>query len=232
MASLALAGVARWAFSCLFVHSKYGRYSWYFVPVFMLRLLITPYVIHRTYRLVSTLRWRLATPVGVGALLLGCLGHTYRLDLDPWRAQLNRWSSDEEPMDWEMASYEGTEWMNANLPGDAVIGSGDAGVLGYFSTRRVENIDGLANSVEFFQAQVDGRAGEWVQAAGIDYLANVVFPRQVSGCAFMARRMWQGRNRLPGTCEIVHEGAVFGEPARRFRLWSFTPIARPPNTVQ
>jgi hypothetical protein len=39
-----------------------------------------------------------------------------------------------------------SEWMKTNLPPNAVVGSWNAGIFGYFSNRQVINLDGLINN--------------------------------------------------------------------------------------
>ena len=58
-----------------------------------------------------------------------------------------------------MANRDAGEWIDANLPADAVLASWDAGVVGYYARRPVINLDGVANSVEYYDAgrERDGR---------------------------------------------------------------------------
>lgn len=61
-------------------------------------------------------------------------------------------------------------WIRATLPGDAVLGARDAGKLGYFSDRRVVNLDGLANDDRFFRAIRERTEAEYLAASPIRYL--------------------------------------------------------------
>jgi hypothetical protein len=71
------------------------------------------------------------------------------------------------------------EWANANLPAGSVIGSFDAGVLGYFSDFPVVNLDGLVNSFEWRDARREGTAATAaiLERAGVTHLANQGDPR-------------------------------------------------------
>ncbi|MBI4068145.1 glycosyltransferase family 39 protein [Candidatus Kaiserbacteria bacterium] len=66
---------------------------------------------------------------------------------------------------------ETTEWMNANLPADALLGAFNSGIQGYFSTHRVVNLDGLVNNEALAALQ---RKDVWgyMQDEGIEYLAD------------------------------------------------------------
>jgi hypothetical protein len=65
--------------------------------------------------------------------------------------------------------------INGETPTDAVIGSWDAGYIGYFSERRVVNLDGLVNDYAFAETLAAGEPAlpGYVWTAGIRYLANV-----------------------------------------------------------
>lgn len=54
-----------------------------------------------------------------------------------------------QPGGWNYALLLGARWADKNLPPDATIWSGSAGILGYFSGRTVTNTDGLINSYDF-----------------------------------------------------------------------------------
>ena len=43
-------------------------------------------------------------------------------------------------------SVAAAEWINTNLPKDAVVGTFNSGVETYFSERRIVNLDGLVNN--------------------------------------------------------------------------------------
>ena len=52
----------------------------------------------------------------------------------------------------ELANRDAGVWIDANLSADTVLASWDAGVVGYFSHRPMVNLDGVANSNEYYQA--------------------------------------------------------------------------------
>ncbi|MCX7620401.1 MAG: hypothetical protein N2037_06100 [Acidimicrobiales bacterium] len=74
----------------------------------------------------------------------------------------------------QQANRAAGEWAKANLPGDAVIASWDAGVFGYFSHLRVVNLDGVVNSYDWYQATKRGPAAvaQFLACDGVAYLAN------------------------------------------------------------
>jgi hypothetical protein len=53
----------------------------------------------------------------------------------------------------------------------SLIGSTGGGVLGYFTQgRTIVNLDGLINSYEYYQLMQEGRASEYLDEIGLDYL--------------------------------------------------------------
>jgi hypothetical protein len=61
-------------------------------------------------------------------------------------------------------------WVREHLPPDAVLGARDAGKLGWFSGRRVVNLDGLINDQRMVEAIRDGEEARYVFDSPIDYL--------------------------------------------------------------
>ena len=113
----------------------------------------------------------------------------------------------------------GTVVMDRLLPEDSVIGSWDAGVVGYFSHFPVVNLDGLANSYDYMRARVEGIQTTFWRRYGITHFANG---------EYVKRRL---RSKLLDDRLILFEGpshpGLSGE--FRFRLWSHEP---PPGALQ
>jgi hypothetical protein len=70
------------------------------------------------------------------------------------------------------------QWMDENLPPNAVVASHDAGVLGYFTRLPVVNLDGLVNSRSFLDDYLKkGKKKEYLYDAGITHLADIDCPK-------------------------------------------------------
>ncbi|MCU1370340.1 MAG: hypothetical protein JWO77_1534 [Ilumatobacteraceae bacterium] len=82
--------------------------------------------------------------------------------------------TDREQVSAQIGDRAAGEWIDANLPADAVVGSFDAGALGYFAGRPVINLDGLVNSYEWNEARDQGTeaTAAFLRDAGITHLAN------------------------------------------------------------
>jgi hypothetical protein len=72
----------------------------------------------------------------------------------------------------QLANRDAGEWIDANLPADAVLASWDAGVLGYFAERPVVNLDGVVNSKAFVDARDAGELGPFLAERGVGFVAN------------------------------------------------------------
>ncbi len=49
---------------------------------------------------------------------------------------------------WHVVAYDAARWIRASTPAAAVLAMKDAGIVGYFSERRVVNLDGVVNDLE------------------------------------------------------------------------------------
>jgi hypothetical protein len=72
----------------------------------------------------------------------------------------------------QLADRDAGVWIDAHLPADAVLASWDAGVVGYFSHRRVVNVDGVVNSHAWHDAVVAGTAGAVLRCEGVGWVVN------------------------------------------------------------
>lgn len=73
-------------------------------------------------------------------------------------------------------SREVARWMSQNIPPEATIGVWNAGFVGYFSGRRVVNLDGLINGRTLYEYLSNG-PGVWqyIEDQGIDYISDYYF---------------------------------------------------------
>ncbi len=73
------------------------------------------------------------------------------------------------------ANRAAAEWISEHLPEDTVLGSWDAGVLGYFCRQKVINLDGFVNSADYLRvlrAQDANIRQAWLRERGLSYLVN------------------------------------------------------------
>ena len=222
---LAAGHLAKFAQTVLTVHPFWGRYTWYFVPAYLLMTLIIPvrcYVaVHFIRRFIRPRSPRAANIVSAGIVVVGVAFLLTKADFtEPF--QFVDQASESTKREWEITSHMGTQVMDRVLPGDSVIGSWDAGAIGYFSRFPVVNVDGLVNSYDFYrarnrypywQARKEVTEDVFYQNYGITRFANV------AGGDLNVKRGFALDN-------VMFEGALFPESdvsGLRFKLWSYSP---------
>ena len=184
---LAAGHLGKFAQSVLTVHSVFAGYSWYFIPAYLMMALIIPLRVYVAIYLIRRLaggRWpRAARILSAAAALAGLGWLAAGADFGEPFEYVDRHSASVE-IEWELASYAGALTLNRALPEGSVVGSWDAGVIGYFSRFPVVNLDGLVNSYDYYQtAQSDigrywqhngpGNPHPLRQEFGLTHFANV-----------------------------------------------------------
>ena len=152
---LGVGHIAKFVQTVLTVHPRLGHFSWQYVPAYLLAALIIPvrccvvmYLIRRTIGS----RWaRTARLLSLSVVVGGVAAVLAKADFaEPFRF-VDR-SGDSDVRRFAPAIYMGAQVANRILPEGSVIGSWDAGLVGYFSRFPVVNLDGLANSYDYFHA--------------------------------------------------------------------------------
>jgi hypothetical protein len=72
----------------------------------------------------------------------------------------------------QLANRDAGLWISDELDGDAVLGSWDAGVVGYFTDQPIINLDGVVNSFEWLDARRNGTTREFLRREGLGYTVN------------------------------------------------------------
>jgi hypothetical protein len=85
---------------------------------------------------------------------------------------INQWQSTARLNFSREPIYAAAQWVGANVPADAVVGSWNAGMISYLSGRQVINLDGLVNSWDFYQVKQHDLCDYW-QETGMTYLVDV-----------------------------------------------------------
>ena len=179
--SLAAGHLAKFAQSVLTMHPVTGSYGWYFVPAYLMMALIVPLrffiVIYCIRHVVGQQSRRMAELLSLGVVIVGAV-FLFRAEgvMEPFK-----WIDDRVEhleYEWEVASYAGTRIMNRLLPDGSVVGSTDAGVIGYFSRFPVVHLGGMVNSYDFFRQGLmwwsysDRR--DYFRETGITHYANLM----------------------------------------------------------
>ena len=193
--SLAAGHLAKFAQTVLTTHPFIqGHFSWYFVPAYLMMALVVPiayYIAVYCIRHFVAPMWHIAANILItGVVIVGTVFLLITAFLltdvgfgQPFRFVDRASDATTNPDEWAAAIYGGTLVTNRLLPEGSVIGSWDAGVIGYFSRHPVVNLDGLVNSYDYYHATnviTDGYAyskdGEFkplYRELGITHFANL-----------------------------------------------------------
>ena len=174
---LAVGHLAKFAQTVLTVHPYWGSDPWYFVPAYLLMTLMIPV---RCYvagcfirRFLDSRAPRAANFLSAGIVVVGAAFLFTGADFTgPFRF-VDRLGESTSHRDMNVTSYMGVQVMDRVLPEDSVVGSRDAGVIGYFSRFPVVNLDGVVNSYCYLRAQKEGTEAAFYQRYGITRFANV-----------------------------------------------------------
>ena len=162
--SLAAGHLAKFAQTVLTIHPSLGPWPWYFVPAYLMTVLIVPvrcYVaIYFIRRFIGSKSQHAANILSLGIVLAGAAFLFIKADFtDPFQRVEATSASTGTDDKWTEAVYGGTQLMNYVLPEDSVVGTREAGIIGYFSRFPVVNLDGLVNSYDYFHARNRARDG-------------------------------------------------------------------------
>ena len=178
---LAAGHLAKFAYSVLFVHPDFGKFAWYYVPAYLMEALVVParcfvglYVLRcflgrRLPRTSDVLRFGGIVVAGAALLAKADFAAPFRF-VD---------THDELRFHGEgdLHAYSGVAAMNRLLPKNALVGSFDSGVVGYFARAQVMNLDGLVNSYGNKEALAD-RGNNVFDLFGLSYVGNIYYKRQ------------------------------------------------------
>ena len=215
--------LAKFAQTLLVVHPAFANSNWYFVPAYLTQALFVPvgcYVAVRLIFLLVSPKSRHAAMflsrgiIGVGAAILFVkTDFTYPF----------RYVDHANPNSWKLFSYLSAQAMNRTLPEGSVVGSWDAGVIGYFSRFPVVNLDGLVNSYEYLNGYRNaGRKTGWTYK---NKHANAESPFEKFGITHFANIEPIGKKI---DASIYESAPIAGARTKNnkevsFRVWSASP---------
>ena len=115
----------------------------------------------------------------------------------------------------------GIAWIRENTEPGAIIGSWNAGALGYLSGRQVVNLDGLVNSREFYLAQREDLCRYW-DRIGVDYIADVMDLENGPAAVVPLKYTFEGCiDRLVLIASMANPGQPW-----RFQVFRFVKLSR------
>jgi 4-amino-4-deoxy-L-arabinose transferase-like glycosyltransferase len=179
----------------LLVHSalRWWLREWYFAPAALLGALLLGVAVAHLHGVLRDTRLGGRAVVALYALFAAGLAVAFGPPM------AGRWGLHSPH---RVNQLEAARWIDAHTEPDARVGSFNAGILGYFSNRRVVNLDGVVNEGAY-RAKVEKRLPAYVRAMRLDYVADLLGALRNIRCGEHGDR----------PCETV---AVVGERVRAF----------------
>ena len=221
---LAVGHLAKFAQTVLTVHPSQAQWYWYFVPAYLMAALVVPVgcsvAVHFIRRFVKWKPVPLANILSFAVIAAGA-GFLFAITdfSEPFRyvdrtTERSRWMFGHE-------GYSGAMVMNRVLPEGSIVGSWDAGVVGYFSRFPVVNLDGLVNSYEYLRGYRDaGRETGW---SYVDDHRNAERFFTKFGITHFANYTHADEK----VDDVVYDSASFVHPNKgrmSFTVWSAAPL--------
>lgn len=149
----ALGHLAKLVQSALTMHPSQSKYPWYFVSAYLMEALTVPLICFAAILVIRPLAIRkslcTASLSTFGTVVVGVALLAWKTDLLHPFDYFDRRIQDTAFENAHMGSFPAVHVLNRILPEDSIVGSTDAGVVGYFSAYPVVNLDGLMNSCEY-----------------------------------------------------------------------------------
>ena len=184
----------------LLYHPRIDSYiHWYYVPGYLVAALMVPlrcYVaifLLRRFLPVRWVRWRRLAVVAVCAAGIGASFDRYGFT-EPFRLVDERRHAPYVMHSWGGLAQELVAFERL-LPDDAVLGSWNAGAIGYFADRPVVNLDGVVSSYEYMRADPD-KWGLWRERGGFPTFGVTHLAASVAGDAVGGRIEYVGSRAL------------------------------------
>ena len=184
---------------------QYAATRWWLVPVELVLVVLAATLVVAAVSFLGR-RWvpgRFHDRIVRSVILLLVLLHSAQFVRFFWGGpfQYRDWN-----MSWNDESLRAAEWVNQELPGDAVVGAWNAGVLGFFSQRPVVNLDGLINNFDLLPYLRERRVAEYIRREGITHLSDLepMFQRVGVGDALPLQEVYRHRSEFMGADYVIY----------------------------
>jgi len=161
MAMMAGAILLHLAHALLFM--KWAIFSWHYVPYMLFGVVMVCEPAERVLATDIARRLRLLYRPAVAAIVvIGCLTVSGNLSRSPGGS-------------WGAAAYAAARWARQSTVREAVFAMKDAGNFGFFSERRVINLDGVVNNLEYQAALKERSIKAYLTIKGVRFIAQHAF---------------------------------------------------------
>jgi hypothetical protein len=200
---------------------RWAVFSWHFIPHIFIIPLIACEPIHRLTSNPKRMLFQAAYWIFVVLLAFKAF-ETYSIYPLP----------KQDPNNFEYQSYMAALWARSNTSASDVFAMKDSGVFGYFSMRRVINLDGLVNNMDYQGVLRAGRLSEYLRDNHVGYIAQHAIwdDEDVMEGNYIGYRMYYYSNiyrvgdsiQLRKDCERYRSVAYYDGPyLTPFIVWDF-----------
>lgn len=200
-------------FAYAFLFLAWGVYWWHFAPYGLLVAITLAQVVDRLT--VDRPRVRRAAVVSL-ALTIAAFAIVVKAQ------EISRKHERHE------AWLDAAEWARTSTTSDAVFAIKDAGLFGYFSDRRVVNLDGKANSFEYLNALNANVVEGYLSRANVTYTASIHTTYDAGRCPIVIPRanrppvvLWMTEDSVCYTSRPFRSGRLTGSTTTRFAIWNY-----------
>ena len=121
--------------------------SWYMAPLAIMAVITLALGAYALVQISQARHQRAATVLIAAVYVVGLLGNILFSERNLYNGGADRGI---DPPNHYTNRLSTARWIDANLEPDALLAAWNAGQLGYFSNRRVINLDGLVNSYDYY----------------------------------------------------------------------------------
>ncbi|MGH7908735.1 MAG: hypothetical protein ACRENW_02670, partial [Thermodesulfobacteriota bacterium] len=151
---------------------RYAMTGWWFVnnEIIIVVTVATLTAAAVSYIAVSLLPKRLHARLLAAVLAVSFLFHGQQMVRFYWSDAVvhTDWKTS-----WNDELFLAARWLSENVPPDATVGAWNAGILGYYATQRVVNLDGLINNFELLPYLRERRISDYIRRKRIAYLSDL-----------------------------------------------------------
>jgi hypothetical protein len=153
-----------WAITTHFLYTlifmKDDTFAWYFVIYPLFAIIFVTGSIDWVLKL-NPMRTRPAVyPATAALLILAMIGRDQTRDPFPQNGR------------WHTPVYNAAVWAREHTPPEAIFAMSDCGHFGFFSLRRVINLDGLVNNMDFQRTLAEHRLNQYLRQNDVDFLVQ------------------------------------------------------------
>jgi hypothetical protein len=137
-----------------------GSFIWYFVPYRLFAIVLISGLLDRAVRSTAMVARPALYAVAAATLCVGVVLRDQTRDTFPRNGE------------WHTAVYDAAVWAREHTQPDAIFAMSDCGHFAFFSMRRVINLDGLVNNMDFQHTLVRHHLGQYLRENHVDFLVQ------------------------------------------------------------